>query len=193
MALICGEPSALVPVRAVTVTTEVRSLPELVMNALAPLTTHWSPSRVGAGAGGAGVGAATGLGQPERREGAAGDEVGQEALLLLVAAEAEDRVDAEADARAQGDADGLVDATELLDRDDEGHEVGVGAAVLLRHDQAEESEVTHLGDEVGREVAVAVPLRDVRRDLRLGELAHDRAEVLVLLAQLEHRPGPFSS
>ena len=40
-----AEPSSLVPVRAVTVTTEVMSVPELVMNALAPLTTHSSPSR----------------------------------------------------------------------------------------------------------------------------------------------------
>ena len=147
----------------------------------------------GAGAGGTGVGAAAGLGQPERRERTAGDEVGQEARLLLLAPEAEDRVDAEADPGAERDADGLVDAAELLDRDDERHEVAVGAAVLLRNDETEEAEVAHLRDEVGREVAVAVPLRDVRRDLRLGELAHDRAEVLVLLAQVEHRCGPFSS
>ncbi len=40
-----GEPFSRVPVRAVTVTSEVISLPELVMNCLAPLTTHSSPSR----------------------------------------------------------------------------------------------------------------------------------------------------
>ena len=64
------------------------------------------------------------------------------------------------------------------------------AAELLRHDEAEQPEVAHLGHQVGREVVVPVPLRDVRRDLGLGELAHDRAEVLVLLAQLEHRCCP---
>lgn len=38
-------PSARVPVTAVTVTSEVMSVPELVMNCLVPLTTQWSPSR----------------------------------------------------------------------------------------------------------------------------------------------------
>ena len=69
--------------------------------------------------------------------------------------------------------------------------VGVGAAELLGHDEAEQPEVAHLGHEVGREVVVAVPLRDVRRDLALGELADDRAEVLVVLAELEHVGGSF--
>ena len=41
MALISGLPSARSPVRAVTVTTDVRSVPELVMNAFAPLIVHW--------------------------------------------------------------------------------------------------------------------------------------------------------
>ena len=48
-------------------------------------------------------------------------------------------------------------------------------------------EVTHLRDEVGREVRVPVPLGHVRLDLALGEVAHDLAEVLVVLAELEHR------
>ena len=61
------------------------------------------------------------------------------------------------------------------------------AAELLRHDQAEQSQLAHLGHQVDREVVVAVPLRDVRLDLGLGELPDDLAEVLVLLAQLEHR------
>ena len=43
IALISGRPSALSPVLAVTVTTEVMSVPELVMKALAPRMTH-SPS-----------------------------------------------------------------------------------------------------------------------------------------------------
>ena len=43
IALISGLPSSRVPVRQVAVTTEVMGVPELVMNALAPLTVH-SPS-----------------------------------------------------------------------------------------------------------------------------------------------------
>ena len=46
IAEISGRPSAPSPVRAVTVTTEVMSVPELVMKALAPLTVHSAPSRV---------------------------------------------------------------------------------------------------------------------------------------------------
>ena len=40
IALISGLPLSRVPVRAVTVTTEVIDDPELVMNDLEPLTTH---------------------------------------------------------------------------------------------------------------------------------------------------------
>ena len=46
IAEIWARPSALVPVRAVTVTREVMSVPELVMKDLAPLMTHSSPSRL---------------------------------------------------------------------------------------------------------------------------------------------------
>ena len=87
------------------------------MNALAPLTTHSSPSqRRGCGSRRR-RSRPSGLGQAERRERPAGDEVGQPALLLLLGAEGEDRVDAEADAGLEGDADRLVDPAELLDRD----------------------------------------------------------------------------
>ena len=167
------------------------------MNALAPSTTH-SPAALveaGAGAGGARVRAGLGLGQAERGQRAAGDQVGQPALLLLLGAEAEDRVDAQPDAGAEGDADALVDPAELLDRDAEAGEgvlVETGPAVLLRGHQAEQPEVAHLRHEVHGEVAVAVPLLDVRGHLGLGELADGGAEVLVLLGQLEHGGGPFA-
>ena len=44
------------------------SVPELVMNAFEPLMTHSSPSSRAVVRGGARVGAAAGLGQPERAE-----------------------------------------------------------------------------------------------------------------------------
>ena len=55
------------PVTAVTVTSEVMSVPELVMNDFVPLMTHSPPSTGARRAGRAGVGAAAGLGQAERR------------------------------------------------------------------------------------------------------------------------------
>ena len=44
IALISGEPSGRSPVRAVTVTTLVIGVPELVMNAFAPSITHSPPT-----------------------------------------------------------------------------------------------------------------------------------------------------
>ena len=83
------------------------------------------------------------------------------------------------------DADRLVDAAELLDRDAQAGEVAVGAAELLGRGQPEQPEIAHLLDQVDREVVVLVPLRDVRSDLRLGELADAAAEGLVLAGQGE--------
>ncbi len=101
IAEICGEPSSFVPVRAVTVTTDVMSVPELVMNALAPLTTHSSPSRTARVRVAPASEPASGSVRPKPASARPGDEVGQEALLLLLGAEGEDRVDAEADPGAR--------------------------------------------------------------------------------------------
>ena len=130
----------------------------------------------------AGVGAGAGLGEAEARERATGDEVGQPLLTLLVGAEGQDRVDAEADAGLEGDADRLVDPTELLDRHAEAGEVAVlaGTAVLLGRGEAEQAQLTHLVDDVHGEVVLAVPLGDVRGDGLLGEVADHAAEGLVL-------------
>ena len=171
MAEISGLPSAVSPVRSVD----------------RPLVV----GEGGAGAGGTGVGAGVRLGQAEASEGAAGDEVGQKAFLLLLAAVGEDRVDAQADPGRQGDADRLIDIAEFLDGDAqarEGAAVGVleAASELLRHDEAVEAEIAHFSDEVAGEVLVAIPLRDMGLDLSGGELLDDLAEVLVVLAQLEH-------
>ena len=54
-------------------------------------------------------------------------------------------------------------------------------------------ELAHRVDDVDREVVVAVPLRHVRGDLGLGEIAYDLAEGLVVGGQLEHHsltPAP---
>ena len=66
-------------------------------------------------------------------------------------------------------------------------------AELLRHDHAEQPEVAHLGDEVDREVVLAVPAGGVRGDLRLGEVAHERAELFMVLAELEHGGPSWTS
>ena len=103
--------------------------------------------------------------------------------LLLRGAVVEDRVDAEPDPGFEGDADGLIDPAEFLDRDAQHGEVAAadlgagalgaaGAAELLRHHQAEQAELTEFGDELSGEVRVLVPLGDPGLDLGLGELPH---------------------
>ena len=173
------------PVRAVTVITEVMSLPEFVMNALAPSITHSSPTSSRAGPGPAGVGAGLGLGQAERGEPLAGHQVGQPGHALLLGAVREDRVDPEPDRGLERDAHRLVDPADLLDRHAQAGEVRAGPAVLLGHRQAEQPELAHGMHGVDREVVVGVPGRGVRRDLGIGELADDLAEVLVLVGQGE--------
>ena len=179
------------PVLAVTVTHEVMSEPELVMNCFAPLTTHSSSRSSARVRVGPRVGPCPGLGQAEARERLAGDEVGQPLRLLLVGAVGLDRVDAETDRRLEGDPQRLVDATDLLDRHAEAGEVAVlaGAAVLLRSGQAHQPELAHLLHHVGREVMVAVPLRGVGCDLGLREVADTAPELLVLARQLVGHGG----
>ena len=115
------------------------------MNAFSPLITH-SPARLvehGRGAGAAGVAAGLGLGEAEAAERPAGAQVGQPRLLLLLGAEAVDRVGAEAHAGLEGDGHRLVDPGQLLDGDAQRGEVAAAAAVLLGERDAEQPEVAH--------------------------------------------------
>ena len=111
-------------------------------------------------------------------------QVGQPRLLLRLGAEPVDRVGAEAHPRLEGDRHRVVDPRQLLDRDAQHREVAAAPAVLLRERDAEQPEVAHRPHDVDREVVVAVPRLRVRRDLALGELAHDPAQRVVLLGEL---------
>jgi hypothetical protein len=120
------------------------------------------------------------LGEPERADRGPGDEVRQPALLLVLRPELEDRVGAETDAGGEGDAERLVHAADLLDRDAQRREVGATTAPLLREHEAEEPELTHLQHGVHGEGVFLVPTRDVGRKLLLCEVADGPAELLVL-------------
>ena len=169
-----GRRRAAVPVRAVTVTTEVIVGAGVGDELLAAVDHPLAVDEVGLGLRGAGVRARARLGETEAGQRWSGDEVGQPGLLLLVGAERQDRVDAETDGCLERDAHRLVDAADLLDRDTEAGEVAVLArtAELLGRGEAEQPELAHLLHDVDREVVVLVPLRGVRRDLGLRELAH---------------------
>ena len=134
----------------------------------------------------AGVGAGVGLGQPERAERATGAQVGQPALLLLGRAEGVDRVGAEADAGLQGDGDRLVDPGELLDRHAQPGEVTAATAHRLGEGDAEQPQLAHRQHGGDGELVGAIPLGGVRLDLGVGELTHQRAQRVVLVAQLRH-------
>src|SRR5664280_2685336 len=150
-----------------------------------PLVT----SEAGPGPGGAGVTAAVGLGKPECAERATGDEVGQPAVLLFLVAELVDRVGAQADPCRQRDPHRLVDAADLLDSHAQRGEVAVTPTPPFGEDEPEQPEIAHRSRDFDGEVVVAVPLGGVRCDLRLGEVAHDIAEHLVVVAQFPTAHG----
>src|SRR5918995_604064 len=139
------------------------------------------PSR-GAGAGC--VAAGVGFGQAEPAERPAGAQVGQPFLALRLGAEPVDRVGAEPDAGLERDGERLVDPGQLLDGDAQRGEVGAAAAVLLGERDAEQAEPAHLAHYVEREGVVGVPALGVRRDLGLGEVTHQLAQGLLLVAEL---------
>ena len=108
---------------------------------------------------------------------------------LIGVAEPEDRVCSQAHAGGQRDAHRLVDPSDLLDGDAQRHEVAAAAAPFLGEHEPEQSEFAHLVDDVDGEVVLAVPLGRVRGDLLRGEVAHDAAELLVVLGDLKRMPG----
>ena len=100
--------------------------------------------------------------------------------FCVLGAAVEERGRAEADAGFERDRHRRVDARDLLDRDAVREVVGAAAAVLLGERQPEQTELAHRAHGVDGKHVVAVPGRGVRRDLALGEVAHDGAELLLL-------------
>ena len=77
---------------------------------------------------------------------------------------------------------------ELLEDEDVREEVRARAAVLLRDADAHQPELGELPDQLGREAVLPVPGRRVRLDLRLPELARQRLDLPLVVAERElHR------
>ena len=126
-----------------------------------------------------------GLGEREGAEMLPARERRDEARLLLVGPVDEEwQCDR---ARVHGDRHphSGVGARQLFEHEDVGQEVHAGAAVLLRHARAHQAELRQLGEELAREVVVAVPLRRVRIDLRLREVPRQRLDLFLVLRELE--------
>ena len=83
------------------------------------------------------------------------------------------------------DADAGVGTRELLQHEGVGEEVRACAAVLLRDAHAHQPQLGQLRVEVAREMVIAVPVRCVRRDLRVRELACERLDLPLVVGELE--------
>ena len=152
------------------------------MNALAPLITHSPSSSTARVLVAPASEPASGSVRPKPASARPATRSGSQLLLLLVGAEGQDRVDAEADAGLEGDADRLVDAAELLDRDAQRGEV---ARPRRRTPRARSGRTgpsspiactTSTGKWCSRSHCATCGAIS-----RLGEVAHDLAEGLVLL------------
>jgi hypothetical protein len=164
-------------------TTPEMSVPELVMNCLAPSMTH-SPScrraRVRAG---------LGLGQPEGAEDLARAQARQPLLLLRRGAEQVDRLRAQRGVGAQGDGDARVNPGELLDGDGVLKARASGAADLFGEGDAHPAQRGHLGHDVVGEGVVAVELLRGGRHLGLRELTDGALQQFGLIVEREVHAG----
>ena len=138
---------------------------------------------LGGGLGGARVGAAAGLGQPERAERLAAGEQRQPLLLLRVVAEPVDRHGAQRHPGLERDGDALVDLAEFLERQAQREVVAAHAAVLLGERQAEQSHVGHPGDHLVRERVFGVVFGGDGCDDAPGEVADRLGQLFVVVGQ----------
>ena len=76
-------------------------------------------------------------------------------------------------------------ASQLLDREHVGEDVGAGASVLLGHHHPQDPHLAELLDDLRRKAPGLLPLGDARGDLRPRELAHGVADPLLVFGQLE--------
>src|SRR5690606_24945126 len=79
----------------------------------------------------------------------------------------------------------LVDTRERLDGQAEGEVVAALTAVLLGERQAEQAQLAHLAHDVEVEGVRAIGLVGLRRHHLLGEVAHHRGELALLLVQAD--------
>ncbi len=113
---------------------------------------------------------------------------------MLLRAVGQDRVDPETHPGGQRDADRLVDPAQFFDGDTEVGEtplVQSGPTELFGRVEPKQTQLPHRRDELAREVRASVPVADMGLDLLRREVAHQRPEVLVILAQFIHGRPTF--
>ena len=137
----------------------------------------------------AGVRARARLGERERADRLAARERRHEPLPLLVGAERDDRERRGARVHRDSHPHARVGARELLEHEDVRDEVGACSAELLGHADAHQAELAELREELPREAVLPVPVRGVRRDLGVGDLAGERLDLPLLVGQGEVHGG----
>ena len=161
------------------------SVPALVMNCLAPLTTQ-SPSSSAARVRTLPASdPASGSVRPKAPSFAPGGQLRQPLLLLLLRAEEVDRLRAQRRVRAHRDRHARVDARELLDGERVCSVSPPAAAVLLGERDPHQPELAHLGHDLVGEALLAVELLGHGRDLLLGEVADGLLEQPVVVGEVE--------
>ncbi|MNI24005.1 hypothetical protein D3C73_776100 [compost metagenome] len=134
-----------------------------------------------------GVGTGLRFGQRKTADPLAGRKTRQKALLLFFRPEFEDRHAADRtvdthDRRARSVAGG-----DFLHRRSIGEHAGIGTAIGIRHQHAEQPERTHFLQFLARKPVLAVPFRSARRQPLAGKTAGHFADLLLGFRK-DHRP-----
>ena len=109
----------------------------------------------------------------------------QEAALLLLAAEADDRIDRHAVVDGEQKPDGRADTRDLLDRDRVADAVELGAAECPRRLQSEVLQRLHLFDDFPGKTGVTIDVVGDRTQFGLGKHANRLADHFMLHAGIE--------
>ncbi len=173
--------------RAVTVTSEVIGVPELVMKVFSPSITHSpadSSSRALVRVPPASL-PASGSVRPKAPSARPATRSGSHRSFWAVGAELVDGIRPEPHSCFQRDRQRLIHPGDLLDRQAEGGEVATPPAALLGEQDPEEPEIAHRTYDLDGEHVLPVPGLGPGCDLRLGEVANHPAERLLFLCE-EH-------
>ena len=147
----------------------------------------------GAGPDTACVGSGIGLGEPERAEDAPLGEWSQPTLSLCVVPEEVQRQRTDRRVRLPRRGHGLVGQADLLHCCDEADRRHADPAPLLRDEDAEKSELTHLAEQVGRAPRLFPGQWRADGDLLLCEVATELDEISFRLVQREVHRSPYEA
>src|SRR5437763_5589910 len=142
--------------------------------------------QLGTGRDRGGIGADVRLGETEATQFGAPRKWLQEALLLRVAAEGQDRAAHDRVLHAQDGRSRAVAGGDLFERNRQRNVIEAGAAVALRYHDAVGSEAAQLRERLARENMAAIPFRRKGRESLAGEIAHSVANQALRLVE-QHR------